>query len=706
MTVRTLEDVLIERRDQIIARFVAEVRREELAPAELSRSLLVDHIPTFLDEIVAELRRQDVHASVDAGDASVTARRHGGQRWSLGYDLEALIREYGVLRHCVLQEVMHTGALVTIPDVELFAKCVNVGATEAAAAYVRRRDEQWAFVTDSGKVLSSTLDRASILSQLTRLVVPRVADWCIVHAGGTEHVAVAHVDTSKMQALRELHDALSSTAGSSGAYSRMLHGGDAELVEVARPELVASLAPSPNGRALLGRMGATSWIVLPLRVGSATSGVAVLGYAHAGTGYSQSDLPVLQEVAARAALALENARLYELSQQARTRVEAATRAKDEFVAMVSHELRTPLNAILGWLRLHRNGALPPENQARVFEVVERNANALHALVADLLDVSRIFTGTIRLSLSLVDLPTVVELAVEALRPALAMKNIQLTLNLAPTSAVVRGDAERLQQVLWNLLSNAIKFTANGGKIAVSLGQVDSELELAVRDTGAGIAPEFLPHVFESFRQWESGSTRRHGGLGIGLSIVKHLVELHDGSIAAFSEGPGKGATFVMRLPTATLGSGQESRPKVPASRQPNGAVAKGLQGLRVLVVDDDEDARELLRVLLQQSAIEVRVAEHVDAAVAALEEFRPDVLISDIAMPGEDGYSLIRRIRMLASDVARTPAIALTAYARTEDRDRALVEGFNAHLSKPVDPEDLLMTIADLAGRPQTARLT
>ena len=326
-------------------------------------------------------------------------------------------------------------------------------------------------------------------------------------------------------------------------------------------------------------------------------------------------------------------------------------------------------------------------------------------MADLLDVSRIFTGNIRLNLSLVDLPTVVELAVEALRPALAAKSIELAVKLAPTSAVVRGDGERLQQVLWNLMSNAIKFTPKNGTIAVSLRQVESELELEVRDTGSGIAPEFLPHVFESFRQWESGSTRRHGGLGIGLSIAKHLVELHGGSIVALSDGPGRGATFVVRLPVSTFVPGQTSDPKVPASQSPTGAVARGLEGLRVLVIDDDEDARELLQMLLQQSAIEVRTSDGVGTALAALDEFRPDVVISDLAMPGEDGYALIRRIRMLTSDLARTPAIALTAYARTEDRSRALVEGFNAHLSKPVDPGELLMTIADLAGRPQTSKL-
>jgi signal transduction histidine kinase/ActR/RegA family two-component response regulator len=704
MEAPTLAQVLTERRDQITARFVIEVRRTDLPPADLSPANLTDHIPAFLDEVLVELQSQrQARTTFDAIDESATARRHGGQRWRLGYDLEALIREYGILRHCILEEATQAGAEVSVGEVDLLAKCLNVGATEAAAAYVRKRDEEWAFLAEAGKVLSSSLDRISILAQLSRLLIPRVADWCMVHVAGTEDTAVGHVDPAKVDVVRKLHQLLSASAGTSGVYHHILQSGEPELVEEARNDHLARFAATAEERALFAQIGGRSWMALPLRVTAETSGVLVLGYDQSEVRYSRADLRVMEETARRAAVALENARLYELSQQARTRVEAATRAKDEFVAMVSHELRTPLNAILGWLRLHRDGMLPPEKRGHVFDVVERNANTLSALVGDLLDVSRIFAGSIRLSFSLVDLARVVELAVEALRPALEAKGLELTLNLGLPRAAIRGDGERLQQVIWNLLSNAIKFTPRQGAITVSVRHIDAvEQEIEVRDTGSGIPAEFLPRVFESFRQWESGSTRRHGGLGIGLSISKHLVELHGGSITAYSEGPGKGSTFVVRLPVAPLPLGQEVEPRVPASRSPYPGLSDSLAGLRVLVIDDDEDARELLRVLLEQSGIEVRSAEGVEAGITQFESFRPDVVISDVAMPGEDGYSLIRRVRVLASDLARTPAIALTAYARNEDRTRALVEGFNAHLSKPVEPAELLRIVADLAGRPQT----
>ena len=701
----TLEQVLTERRDAIIARFVVEVRRKDLPPAGLSRSLLVDHIPGFLDEILEELGHgREVRTSFDAFDTSLIARKHGGQRWSVGYDLEALMREYGILRHCILEEARRANATIGIADFDLLAKCLSVGVTEAAAAYVRRRDEELSFLAEASELLSSSLDRMSIVTRLTRLVVPRFADWATVYVDGLKDTPVAHVDPSKTSLLRELHRRLSFSVTFDGAYSRPLRGGAPEMVEEATDELLRSFAPDAAARALLESIGTRSWMILPLRVKDDTSGALVLAYGASGNRYTRSDLPVLQELAGKATVALENARLYELSQQARSRVEAATRAKDEFVAMVSHELRTPLNAILGWLRLHKSGVLPAEKRGHAFDVVERNANTLNALVADLLDVSRIITGNIRLNLSLVDLSNVVELALEGVRPALESKQIDLKLDLGATNAVIRADGERLQQVVWNLLSNAIKFTPKGGRIDVSVKQVDSELELVVRDTGSGISPEFLPHVFDSFRQWESGSTRRHGGLGIGLSIAQHIMELHGGSIAAHSDGPERGSTFKVRLPTATLVAQQEATREVPAAKPEPVGLPGGLEGVRVLVIDDEEDARELLRVLLQSGGVDVRTAESAERGLSLLHEFRPDVVVSDVAMPREDGYSLIRRIRTLSSDAAGIPAIALTAYARSEDRSRALVEGFNAHISKPVEPAELLTAIADLAGRPQAPR--
>jgi signal transduction histidine kinase/ActR/RegA family two-component response regulator len=700
----TLEELLTDRRNEIVARFVAEVRQKELPPAGISRSLLVDHIPKFLDEILEELRQEpEMQAGSDALDKSTTARKHGGQRWSLGYDLEALMREYGILRHCILEEAIKASAQVSVAEIDLLAKCLYVGATEAAAAYVRRRDEELAFLAEAGKLLSSSLERMPILTRLTRLVVPRFADWSTVYVAGVEDTLVAHVDPAKLPALRELHRRLSAGSAGSGVYMRAISTREPELVPESRDELLESFAPNVEEQALLREVGAASWMVIPLRGKDEAAGVMVLGYGDPKKHYSRSDLAVMQDLAERAAAALENARVYELSQEARLRVETATRAKDEFVAMVSHELRTPLNAILGWLRLYRSGTLPVEKRDHAFGVVERNANTLNGLVADLLDVSRIITGNIRLNISQVDLANVVELALEGVRPALEAKRIDVRLNLGAGNALMRGDGERLQQVAWNLLSNAIKFTPSDGRIDVSLRQVDSGLELEVRDTGSGIAAEFLPHVFESFRQWESGSTRRHGGLGIGLSIALHIVELHGGSISAASEGLGKGATFIVRLPAATVGGASvEATPLVTEATAEAAPLSGGLEGLRVLVIDDDEDARELVRLLLESAGIEVRTAESAERGLTALEEFEPHVLVSDIAMPSEDGYSLIRRIRLSSAKTARTPAIALTAYVRSDDRNRALVEGFNIHLGKPVQPAELLTAIAELAGRPPT----
>ncbi len=703
MTPFTLEQVLRKRRDEIIARFVTEVLRKDLPPADLAPSLLVDHIPTFLDEILRELGQQrEPRTSYDAFHTSPTARRHGGQRWSVGYDLEALIREYGILRHCILEEAKRAGARISIDEFDVLAKCLNVGATEAAAAYVRHRDDELAFLTEAGELLSSSLDRMSILSRLARVVVPRFADWCTVHVVGDDDTSVSHLDPTKVPALRELHARWSSSIESGGAYFRALNNGRPELVEAANEEALQSLAPSPVEADLLREVSAQSWAIVPIRLKSDQMAAMVLAYGVSGRRYTRSDLPIFVELAEKASVALQNAHLYDLSQQARTRVEAATRAKDEFVAMVSHELRTPLNSILGWLRLYRSGVLAPEKQEHAFDVVERNANSLNSLVADLLDVSRILTGSLHLDPSLVDLASTVEQVVDGFRPTLEAKRITVSMILGKGKAFLRGDERRLQQVVSNLLSNAIKFTPTDGRIEVTIEQMESNVELRVSDNGSGISPDFLPHVFDSFRQSESGATRRHGGLGIGLSIAQHIVELHGGSISAFSEGSGTGSSFTVRLPVGSTSTTNDGAPEPAAARTELVSIPGGLEGLRVLVVDDDEDARDLLRVLLETAGCDVRTSSNADQGTVALEDFHPDVLVCDVAMPGEDGYSLIRRIRTLPSKAAKTPALALTAYARNEDRSRALVEGFNAHLRKPVEPAELLTVVADLAGRPRT----
>ena len=387
-------------------------------------------------------------------------------------------------------------------------------------------------------------------------------------------------------------------------------------------------------------------------------------------------------------------RLVVLEREARATAQAADGAKDEFLATLSHELRTPLNAVLGWLSMLRTGKVRDERRAEALEVVERNARTQARLIEDLLDVSRIITGKVRLELHPLRLAPIASTVLEALRPGADAKGVRLHEAVDPDPGPVMGDAARLQQVLWNLVANAIKFTPAGGDVFVEAAARDGEAELRVRDTGIGIDPGFLPHVFERFRQADSSTTRTHSGVGLGLSIVRHLVELHGGQISAASEGAGRGATFVVRLPLAAHARA--------AAGSPAGGPGTALDGLRVLVVDDDPDTRELLAVSLGASGARVATAQSADEALRLLENGGADVIVSDIGMPVVDGYMLMQRIRALPGAAGRVPAIALTAYARPQDRQDALAAGYQVHLPKPVELGALHASLASLAGRADT----
>ncbi|HZI20839.1 MAG TPA: PAS domain S-box protein [Pyrinomonadaceae bacterium] len=382
--------------------------------------------------------------------------------------------------------------------------------------------------------------------------------------------------------------------------------------------------------------------------------------------------------------------------------EESNRLKDEFLATVSHELRTPLTAVLGWAHLLRSGQLDGEASARALETIERNARAQNRMIEELLDVSRIITGKLRLDVRQVDLPLVVEAAVESVRPAADAKAVRLQLVLDPRAGPISGDPDRLQQVIWNLLSNAVKFTHKGGRVQVRLERINSHVELTVSDTGPGIEPDFLPFVFDRFRQADMTKKRAHGGLGLGLAIARHLVELHGGAIRAASGGTEQGATFTVTLPLMVV----RAEPS-PAERRHPAAVegvpyvsGPALDGLRVLVVDDEPDTRELLAAVLKGRGAVVTLAASAGEALKALERETPHVLVSDIGMPGEDGYELIRRVRLLPPERGgNIPAAALTAYAREDDRIRALLTGFQIHIPKPVNPAELAAVVATLAGR-------
>ncbi len=387
--------------------------------------------------------------------------------------------------------------------------------------------------------------------------------------------------------------------------------------------------------------------------------------------------------------------------QAREAAENANRVKDEFLATVSHELRTPLNAIMGWTHLLTRGKLDEDTYARGLKTIARNASAQNQLISDLLDVSRIISGQLRFESGVVDLIRVIESATETVRPAADAKGIVLHLKLEQGAGLISGDSMRLQQIVWNLLSNAVKFTPKGGRVTVRLKREYSSVVVVVSDTGEGISAEFLPYIFDRFRQAESTTKRQHSGLGLGLAIVRHLVEAHGGTIRASSKGRRKGATFTVTFPLLAVHRDRSDaeRAFVPAGSAIS-AQAAILKGLRVLVVDDEEDARELLTIALTQSGAAVRTAANVRAALDILDQWKPNVLVSDIGMPGEDGYDLIRTVRALESERGGTiPALALTGYASAEDAARARLAGYETHIAKPVAPSDLVVAVASVVAK-------
>jgi signal transduction histidine kinase/CheY-like chemotaxis protein len=395
-------------------------------------------------------------------------------------------------------------------------------------------------------------------------------------------------------------------------------------------------------------------------------------------------------------------RAQEAADAARKQAEAANRAKDIFLATLSHELRTPLTAVLGWARMLRSVKMDETTAHHGLQVIERNAEAQNQLIQDLLDVSRIITGKLRLEVRPVKLIPVIEAAVDSVQQAVEAKTLELEVELDAGADLVRGDPDRLQQVIWNLLSNAIKFTPKGGSIGVRLERQGSDVQIKVSDTGQGIAPEFLPHVFERFCQEDGSTTRAHGGLGLGLAVVRHLVEQHGGTVSAESAGEHQGATFTVNLPITAVNEqtweARSNAEQMGGHAQLNGA--GGLSGVHVLVVDDHPDARELLSMVLTYAGAEVVTAASAAKALEMLARRKPDVLVADIGMPEEDGFALLSRVRSLSSEEGgNIPAIALTAYATEDDRRRALDAGFEEHFPKPVEPSELVAVVASLARR-------
>jgi signal transduction histidine kinase/CheY-like chemotaxis protein len=600
-------------------------------------------------------------------------------------------------------ETLRAGATdyVLKDRLERLAPAVRRALREQAERVARRAAEaRLHFVARVSTELARSVDRRVILETTARLCVPTLGSWCAVVERDGDRPAVAavmHVDANRVAAVR-------------AAFEVAVARRQPPALEPARTTVHRHLDAAAF-RELLGNVDAVDLvprderiavIVLPVGARDRNSDAIVIGIERAADRPAAEDVELAEELARRAFVALENARLVDEARRERERAEQANRAKDEFLAAVSHEVRTPLNAILGWTRMLRAGHLREDRRQHALETIERNAHVQVHLIEDLLDISRIITGKLRLNVGPTDLAQVIDAALDAVRPAADAKSIRIVREFDPVGGHIIGDPERLQQVVWNLLSNAVKFTPDGGEVGIRLRRENAAVEISVRDSGKGISREFLPHVFERFRQEDGRVTRGHGGLGLGLAIVKHLVELHGGTIEAESEGVGRGATFRVRIPLGSLRAAPIQTVQSPVVAGPPTRVEcpPELEGVRVLVLDDEDDARDLVKSMLEHCRAHVRGARSVNEAIGLLDAEHFDVVVSDVGMPNEDGYAFIRRVRALGTERNRSiPAVALTAYARAEDRTRAFVAGFNAHVTKPVEPTDLAIVVASLAGR-------
>jgi PAS domain S-box-containing protein len=570
----------------------------------------------------------------------------------------------------------------------------------------KRAEDAQNFLAEASSVLASSLDYETTLASVTELTIPRLADWCAIDIveedGESRQLAVAHIDSQKVDIARDFRRRYPPDPGAKTGVPNVLRTGKPEFYPVISDEMLVAAARDEEHLKLIRDLKMKSCMIVPLVARGRTLGAVILITAESGRHYDKSDLAMAEALAHRAALAVDNACLYREAQRARSDAEEANRAKDEFLATVSHELRTPLNAIVGWSHMLRHNKFDESTTSRAMETIERNAKSQARLIEDILDVSRIITGKLRLDVHPIELETVIEAAIDAVRPAADAKEIRLETILDPRAGPVSGDPNRLQQVVWNLASNAVKFTPRGGRVQVRLERANSQLEIIVSDTGQGISAEILPYIFDRFRQGDSTSTRMHGGLGLGLAIVRHLVELHGGTVHASSPGTGEGATFTVKLPLLVWHGNYNEGERVHPTASNSGPLAEAplLDGLKVLVVDDEPDTREMLKVMIERFGAQMRATASSDEALDVLEQWKPDVLVSDIEMPGGDGYGLIQKIRALTPERGGTiPAVALTAYARAEDRMRSLSAGYQMHVAKPAEPVELAIVIASLAGR-------
>jgi PAS domain S-box-containing protein len=549
----------------------------------------------------------------------------------------------------------------------------------------RRQRERLAFIADASRALSSSIDYAETLARIAKIAVPRIADWCAIDllsddGQSMSRVTVEHEDPAKVRQAKDLqtkHAVLPSDPGIADAIRerRVIFFPDVS------EDVLRERGLSEGRLALIRELGLRSTIVAPLIASDRVLGTLTLVTAD-NRRLMAEDVIVAEDVASRAAIAVQNAQLYREAQE-------ANRAKDDFLATVSHELRTPMTAILGWAKLMRNER-DPAMLTEAVAAIEGSAMAQAQLIDDILDVSRIRVGKLRMRFDETHLADVVERAVETMRPLAEAKNIELQVDLASRDAAVKGDRQRLQQVVLNLLSNAVKFTPDGGRVSVTLAKNGTTARITVSDNGPGIPPEFLPHLFERFRQAETNQTRAHGGLGLGLSIAQYIVSTHGGSIHAESAGEGKGATFTVELPLI------ETEKLPPSQADHRTEPLPSLAGAFVLVVEDDEATRQYICFALERAGAECRDARSVEEALKSIASRPPAVIVSDIAMPDRTGYELARNVRESGWKI---PMLAVTASGVVADRDRALSSGFDDYLRKPVEPETLVRTVHGLLTR-------
>ena len=650
------------------------------SPAEaIGRSIRMIIPPDLQQEEEMVLGRIRAGESVDHYETR--RRRKDGTELLVSLSVSPVIDDAGVV----------VGASKIARDVTERSRLLVLAAQQAAVAQT---------LSEVGGLVASSLDRDTVVQKVT-------------------DVATSLTKAEVGAFFYNLHDPQS---GESYMLHRLSGAPKEAFAQFSHPRAAALFAPTFDGDGTVrlddvtqdlpdglnqpyqgmpdGRLPVRSYLAVPVKAGSgAVLGGLFFGHSQAGV-FTLEHQQLATGVAGWASLALENARLY-------TEARDADRLKDEFLAVLSHELRTPLNAIVGYSRLLRGNMLSGEKAARGLETLERNAAALTQIVEDVLDISRIVSGKIRLDVQPVELPLVVHNAVATVQPAADAKGVRLQTIIDPRVGPVSGDRDRLHQVAWNLLSNAVKFTPKQGRVQVRVELVNSHVEIVVSDTGIGIRAEFLPFAFERFRQADAGTTRKTGGLGLGLSIVRHIVEMHGGTVDVASEGEGKGATFRVRLPLMIVhASGiREPREHPRAERLAPLTGLGNLAGVKVLAVDDDADALGLLRVVMESAGAEVVTIASAREVLATIASIHPDVLVVDLGMPEMDGFELIARIR--ASDDAWTrdiPATALTAFARSEDRTRALRSGFEMHLAKPVDPGELVASVAMLVRRSASRR--